>query len=911
MKTLLHAVFLVMVLSAAVSAQITTAQSGNWSDASTWTGGVLPDSASNVLIAAGHTVNVNSMNAVCNAVAFGDTASHITLDTLSRLTVYGNFAMFSTAHKVFTSWAFGSVIRFAGGADQLISGLTTSTTAVSTSFAEIVVEKWAGKVYTPGTDIKFGFARKLEILSGTFELGTTDDIQGRQIDWTAAAPEILIHPDGIFTMAGSGSHIRVTNQLSDTVASRIGALTVYGVANLRTTSTNRINLGGIVVKEGGLLNCASFSASAPNIFNSGIVEVEAGSELRVGTTTNFWHGTSAVVLREFGNYRINVSSAATAFPPVFINNGTVQYGSSSDQTIRDMDYYRLEVSFSGIKTWTLGANRVITDSLETNNSTSLVITAASPFELKVGKTLRLTSGSIDNSSTNVTLKIAADGEISRATGTLTAAPVAEGNISYRYTSVNNVTSGPELLPLITNLTVIGTGGMVLGSNVTVTGALLLSAGEFDNNGSLDDKILTMADDSRIRRASGSMTARPVAAGNLNIEYISVVTQVTTGNELPADSSRIKDVLVTSTQGVILGQDLYVSGTLNITGSPLHTDVHRVVLGPDAVLIESPGNIVSGKIRTTRNVGTGIPNTFGGIGFEINAVGVAPGSTEVERVTGFAFMGNNAQSIERYYKVTPALNTGLNTSILMRYNDDELNNIQEHRLIALQSTDNGVTWAPFEGVLDTAANTYALSSLTSLALFTLCNRDSIIPVELTSFIAEAGTGSVTLRWTTATEKNNMGFSVERKVKGEEWQSIGFIRGAGTSTTIQHYSFIDRKVKSGIYSYRLKQTDFDGTTEYSSVVYADVTVPARFELAQNYPNPFNPSTRITFTVAEMSLTRVQVYNIAGEKVAQLFNSVAEPGTLYEVEFSAAGLSSGVYFVRMEAGKFVSVKKMILGK
>ncbi len=93
-----------------------------------------------------------------------------------------------------------------------------------------------------------------------------------------------------------------------------------------------------------------------------------------------------------------------------------------------------------------------------------------------------------------------------------------------------------------------------------------------------------------------------------------------------------------------------------------------------------------------------------------------------------------------------------------------------------------------------------------------------------------------------------------------------------------------------------------------------VPQTFSLNQNYPNPFNPSTKIQYTIGNASLVSLMVYDLLGNKVATLVNGRQEAGN-YTVSFGATkgtlGLSSGVYFYRLEAGPFVSTKKLILMK
>jgi len=100
-------------------------------------------------------------------------------------------------------------------------------------------------------------------------------------------------------------------------------------------------------------------------------------------------------------------------------------------------------------------------------------------------------------------------------------------------------------------------------------------------------------------------------------------------------------------------------------------------------------------------------------------------------------------------------------------------------------------------------------------------------------------------------------------------------------------------------------------YQQTTITDVeneeTIPTVFKLEQNYPNPFNPSTRIKFAVPEKSNVLIKVYDILGSEVATLVNKEMDAGW-YENNFNAAGLSSGVYLFRMEAGSYVSTKKMI---
>jgi len=88
------------------------------------------------------------------------------------------------------------------------------------------------------------------------------------------------------------------------------------------------------------------------------------------------------------------------------------------------------------------------------------------------------------------------------------------------------------------------------------------------------------------------------------------------------------------------------------------------------------------------------------------------------------------------------------------------------------------------------------------------------------------------------------------------------------------------------------------------------PADFNLSQNYPNPFNPSTTLKYQIRELSFVTLKVYDILGNEIKSLVNGEKTAG-IYELEFNAANLSSGVYFYQLKAGDYLETKKMLLIK
>ncbi len=212
-------------------------------------------------------------------------------------------------------------------------------------------------------------------------------------------------------------------------------------------------------------------------------------------------------------------------------------------------------------------------------------------------------------------------------------------------------------------------------------------------------------------------------------------------------------------------------------------------------------------------------------------------------------------------------------------------------------------------------------VSALTVWTAIVNDSsaIIPVELTNFTANVSDGKVNLAWETSSEINNQGFDVERCALSAEcqgWDNIGFVSGNGTTTETSDYNFIDEPIESGLYSYRLKQIDFDGSFEYSSEVDVNFIFANDFRLSQNYPNPFNPNTTIEYQIPQSSFVTIKVYDALGKEVVTLVNE-EKPAGIHEINFSsveklhATSLPSGLYLYKIKAGNFEQTRKMLLLK
>ncbi|MBP9121699.1 MAG: S8 family serine peptidase [Ignavibacteriaceae bacterium] len=191
----------------------------------------------------------------------------------------------------------------------------------------------------------------------------------------------------------------------------------------------------------------------------------------------------------------------------------------------------------------------------------------------------------------------------------------------------------------------------------------------------------------------------------------------------------------------------------------------------------------------------------------------------------------------------------------------------------------------------------------------------IPVELSSFNATSNGNAVELGWITATETNNLGFEVERKSGNGNFSKVGFVSGKGTTTESNSYTFIDKELAAANYTYRLKQIDLNGASNFSNEIEVNVEMPSEFGISQNYPNPFNPSTVINFALPVEAKVTLKVFDAIGQEVVTLVNGNTAAGN-HSVSFDASKLNSGLYIYTINAEsvsgqKFSKTMKMMLLK
>ncbi|MCU7492031.1 MAG: T9SS type A sorting domain-containing protein [Ignavibacteria bacterium] len=180
-----------------------------------------------------------------------------------------------------------------------------------------------------------------------------------------------------------------------------------------------------------------------------------------------------------------------------------------------------------------------------------------------------------------------------------------------------------------------------------------------------------------------------------------------------------------------------------------------------------------------------------------------------------------------------------------------------------------------------------------------------------FSTSASENNVRLTW--HTNLNVAGnFELERTSAGQgSWKNIALVSSEG----LKDFEFSDKVPSDGKYSYRVKFISRNGGYAYSDVSDVEI-LPREYNLVQNYPNPFNPATTISYELPSLSRVNLTIYNMLGERVAELVNEIQSAGS-YKQVWNASRLASGIYLLRMESRdvaserSFVRTLKMIMMK
>jgi hypothetical protein len=371
--------------------------------------------------------------------------------------------------------------------------------------------------------------------------------------------------------------------------------------------------------------------------------------------------------------------------------------------------------------------------------------------------------------------------------------------------------------------------------------------------------------------------------------------------------------------VMLNQYIDVSNAVTMTNGSLDLNGYDIDLGTTGVLQnETNTNRVfgAGEIKTSQMLSASTTYTnIAGLGVSITTDVNAPLQTAIERGHVSQVVSGVYNSIQRYFDISPTVNTSLNATLKINYFQDEITDIDgidptENELIPWRSEDSGLSWEgqfyPSRLSNDNVANWVQLTQIPAFSRWTLSDwQTEPLPIQLLNFTAIVNNEVVDLNWTTLSEINNDFFTIERSIDAVVFEEVLRKDGAGNSNTILSYNDVDRNPLLGVSYYRLKQTDFNGQFTYSQLV------PVNFQrnvhpAVTSYVNG-NLDIAITIEATTSEPANMQVFDLSGKLIIQ------EMVELTKGKQSALlknpGLAPGVYLLSIQADHLQHVQKLVI--
>ncbi len=401
----------------------------------------------------------------------------------------------------------------------------------------------------------------------------------------------------------------------------------------------------------------------------------------------------------------------------------------------------------------------------------------------------------------------------------------------------------------------------------------------------------------------------------NLEVVESLS-LTDGNLISAQGAKL-----TISDATNIDEDISLADLANmIPGEPIVSDSY--VVGPMIIKGISPAATIQFPIGSSQGNyrPLGLDFAVNGGGEYILQAELIEGDANYE---GIVYPGNlEAVSSLRYWKVTAISPQSLdfqNIIAFMSY-DAAADGI---RNIAQITNEVKLTKAPQLGqpyinpldlnlsgnILANVNNTF--NGFSILVFGTTDFESNPLPVTLVSFEGKVQGDGVALNWVTASEVNNSHFEVERSVDGENFDQIGTVKGFGTTTVTQNYSFIDAKPASGVVYYRLRQVDFDGAFEYSKIITVLVN-KRKGSLADKFIVYPNPMQSYTFNIAEVGSSNayatynVTLQDVSGKVYYSKENTLNSAGS--ELASMVNKLGSGVYLLRISSGDNQQVLRLL---
>lgn len=734
---------------------------------------------------------------------------------------------------------------------------------------------------------------------------------GQSTDHTHSA---ALNIQGNLEIISTGSkNFKFDNDQSNTIGGNYiqsGGSVQFGNNNLHTLSVT-----GNFTLSGGTFDITGNG--------SGVSTVTVGGDFSVSGTSTYDNSSGATsTLNLSGNYA--VTSGAT-----FTESG-------AGNTL---------VNFNGSATHVFTAGGSITNHIDfAVNSPSVLSMGTSIIPNTSTGTFDLYSGAgIITAHANGITVSTASGSI-QVTGTRTYSTGAD----YTYNGTVNQADGDGLPTTVRNLTINNTGASgnntftlnhstTVTQNLTVTSGILSEASNvgIHTNGNVSIASAgTLLAGSGTHNAGGNWTNNGTFTANTSTVIFDGSTAQAIGGSSPTTYNNVTfsgggkktlsvsqtvNGLATFTNGIVVSTasaPLVFSSTGTVTGASDNSFVSGPVTKSGTAAFVFP----IGKDTTsfTHYQALGMGSASGSNTFTVeyfrsnNAFMDRPKQSPVVAVSMCEYWnidrssGSSAVDITLYGNTNSGCGSYTGTTY---FNGTSLNDLRVVHWNGTEWTDantgtNSVSGtSPDITVTAQGVNTFSPFSFGSVG-------SNPLPVKLIQFSGKINEGNVLLQWSTASERNNDHFDVERSMDGKQFIKVGEVAGAGNSTSIRYYSFTDpvaeQQPQGNVY-YRLKQVDMNQTAEYSSVINVQFVKAGSVSITSVAPNPFNDHITVQFNSGLPGSVVVRLINLQGVEVDHTTAQAVRGDNT--VSFRTDDIAQGMYLLRIENGNQAVTQKVLI--
>ncbi|MBQ2572622.1 MAG: T9SS type A sorting domain-containing protein, partial [Bacteroidales bacterium] len=749
---------------------------------------------------------------------------------------------------------------------------------------------------------------------------------------TISVQDKVICPDGSTTLSvsregGTGNlSYAWSNSLGSGVTS--GSITTGGTYTVSVTATNVV--GGVSCSSSLSTAQGSVTVNTPSV---GTLSFTGNQEVCPGTPVTL---EIASTLGSVGTLSFDWSAGT---PTSGATSSTINVTASGE--------YRVDVM----------AERTLNGkSCQASDYRTAIISYKTPSSSDITAMGGIANGNIlwtghstDWNGENNWMQYSTDGG---GTYTLTDNPASSSNVvvgSYS-TCVPSTTLNLNISPSVASIKV-GSGITVSGNNAVTLSGDLVNGGTFDapvvfngttelsGNGSTTLRDITINSGKTFNAGdkslaiSGNWTNNGTFSSTGTVTFAGGDVQTITGNAattfnnvtfdnangISISKEPTIDGTATFSRGVVTG-DVTFGSSAKVSGASTSSHVDGIVKKNGAAKSTdfyfptgSNGNL--GKVVVTDGTATNVSVRYfsNPAGFSVNDL---PRWWASASVSGFDHVSN-----VEYWKIsstdTITANFIAEASTDMHFNSGTAEEDKIPTNIQMAFYDNnrwtnvggsasiGNNMLSITGAVIPASTTRGISG--NYTTFGSKTASTVLPIELVSFTATCDGRSSLIEWTTATEKNNDYFSLERSDDAVNFTEIARVAGAGNSIEPIDYAYPDYGIHGGDNYYRLVQVDYDGTRTASEVIVANCIEPNVGEPdVQAYPNPFSGELTLVLDNFNNRAATIEVYDMLGKLIYT--EKASAPQNSYETILNLSNLPSGAYTVRVSTTDFVINKNVV---